>query len=64
MSKEPSFTGTVTLEHILLLRRRLPRKEADGVRTFLRMGTYWACVGTGSGGWGKVDRTVWLVEEP
>lgn len=61
MPKEPSFRGTVTLEHILLLRRSLPGKEADGVRTFLRMDAYWACVGKGSGGWGKVDRTMWLV---
>lgn len=64
MSKDLGFTGMVTLEHILLLRRSLPGKEADGLRVLLRMGTYWACVGKGPGGWGEADRTVWLVEEP
>jgi hypothetical protein len=60
VSKDLGFTGMVTLEHILLLRRSLP----DGQRTLLRMGTHWACVGKGPGGWGEADRTVWLVEEP
>lgn len=36
---EAGFSGMVTLEHILLM-RSLPGQEADGVRTFLRMGTY------------------------
>lgn len=64
VSKEPGFTGMVTWEHTLLLRRSLPGKDAEGVSAFLRMNTYGACVGQGPGGWGKADRTVWMVEEP
>lgn len=52
------------MEHTLLLRRGLPGKGTDGVSAFLRMSTYRACVGKGPGGWGKTDRTVWMVEEP